>query len=246
MLKKVSLALVLLAVLPVVATAAVDETHLEHFDVYLDNEESLQRGAKYFVNYCSGCHSAQYVRYSRLAEDLGLTASQVEKNLIFTGQKIGDTMISAMPSKKAGKWFGKPPPDLSLVGRSRGADWLYSYLKTFYLDNTRPIGVNNLVYPDVAMPHVLGQLQGWQKPVYKKVGRDSEELVVDHLELVKPGILKPEEYDSMVSDLVNFLVYIGEPAQLIRARVGTWVMLFLIILLALTYLLKKEYWKDVH
>ncbi|HKH19609.1 MAG TPA: cytochrome c1 [Gammaproteobacteria bacterium] len=240
------MALVLLAVLPIVTTAAVDETHLLHFDVYLDNEESLQRGAKYFVNYCSGCHSAQYVRYSRLAEDLGLTASQVEKNLIFTGQKIGDTMISAMPSKKAGKWFGKAPPDLSLVGRSRGADWLYSYLKTFYLDNTRPIGVNNLVYPDVAMPHVLGQLQGWQKPVYKKVGRDSEELVVDHLELVKPGILKPEEYDSMVSDLVNFLVYIGEPAQLIRARVGTWVMLFLIILLALTYLLKKEYWKDVH
>ena len=246
MLKRLSLALVLLAVLPIVATAAVDETHLEHFDVYLDNEASLQRGAKYFVNYCSGCHSAQYVRYNRLAEDLGLTASQVEKNLIFTGQKIGDTMISAMPSKKAGKWFGKPPPDLSLVGRSRGADWLYSYLKTFYLDNTRPIGVNNLVYPDVAMPHVLGQLQGWQKPVYKKAGRNSEELVVDHLELVKPGILKPEEYDRMVSDLVNFLVYIGEPAQLIRARVGTWVMLFLIILLALSYLLKKEYWKDVH
>ena len=244
--RKFSLALAALAILPIVAVAAEEESHLEHMDVYLDNEASLQRGAKYFVNYCSGCHSAQYIRYNRLAQDLDLSINQVEKNLIFTDQKVGESMISAMPSKEAAKWFGTAPPDLSLVARSRGVDWLYNYLKTFYLDDTRLFGVNNLVYPDTAMPHVLGQLQGWQKPVYKKSESDSEEPVIDHLKLVKPGILKPEEYDRMVRDLVNFLAYIGEPTQLTRTRVGTWVMLYLIILLVLSYLLKKEYWKDVH
>lgn len=240
------MALTLLTALPVAAIAATDESHLEHIDIYPDNVASLQRGARDFVNYCSGCHSAQYVRYSRLAEDLNLSKSQVEKNLIFTGQKIGETMISAMPPADAEKWFGKAPPDLSLIARSRGVDWLYSYLKTFYLDETRPLGVNNLVYPDVAMPHVLGPLQGWQKPVYKKGGQASEAPVIDHLKLAKPGVMTPDEYDQFVRDLVNFLAYIGEPAQLTRARVGTWVMLFLITLLVLSYLLKKEYWKDVH
>jgi ubiquinol-cytochrome c reductase cytochrome c1 subunit len=236
-----------LTALPLSATAAGGGSeHLKPVDIYLDNQASLQRGAKYFVNYCQGCHSAKYLRYTRLAEDLDLSRRQVEQNLIFTGQKIGETMASAMQPRDGDKWFGNAPPDLTLVARSRGVDWLYSYLHGFYLDPTRPFGVNNIVYDNVSMPHVLGHLQGWQKPVYKQGGHGEEEQVIDHLELTKPGLMTPEEYDRMVRDLVTFLAYAGEPTQLARARVGTWVMVFLVVLLVLSYLLKKEFWRDVH
>ncbi len=238
-------ALALFAATPV-ATAIESGSHVEDFEIYLNNEASLQRGAKYFVNHCLSCHSARYMRYSRLAEDLGLTADQVEKNLIFTGQKIGETMTNAMRSEDAKRWFGNAPPDLTLVARSRGVDWLYSYLRSFYLDPARPFGVNNLVYPNVNMPHVLAQLQGGQRPVYEDDDRGGEEKVIDHLELVQPGLMTSEEYDRMVRDLVTFMAYMAEPARLARLRVGMWVMLFLIVLLVLSYLLKKEYWKDVH
>ncbi len=244
MCKNILCALAFLA-LPLIASAVEETAPLEHMDVYLDNVSSLKRGAKYFVNYCSGCHSLKYMRYSRLAEDLDLTIQQVEKNLIFTGRKIGDTMITAMRGSDAEKWFGNAPPDLSVEARAQGVDWLYTYLKTFYLDNTRPFGVNNLAYPDVAMPQVLGVLQGWQKPVYKKHSGD-EEPVIDHLKLAQPGLMNPEEYDRVVRDLVTFLAYVGEPTQFTRERVGLGVLLLLAVLLVLSYLLKKEYWKDVH
>lgn len=241
--KSLIVALALLAGWPLPSSAADEGGATEEIDVYLGNEAALQRGAKYFVNHCLGCHSARYVRYSRLAEDLDLTAEQVERNLIFTGQKIGDMMTNAMRPEDAQEWFGNPPPDLSLMARAEGADWLYSYLQNFYLDPTRPLGVNNLTSPNVAMPHVLGELQGWQKPVYKNSG---EGKIIDRLELVRPGLMTREEYDRMVRDLVTFLVYISEPAQTTRTQVGVWVILFLGVLLVLSYLLKKEYWKDVH
>jgi ubiquinol-cytochrome c reductase cytochrome c1 subunit len=239
-------ALALFVFLPVIAMAAGEEQDLDHADIDLTNQTALQRGAKYFVNYCMGCHSARFVRYSRLAEDLDLSPEQVEQNLIFTGQEIGETMTNAMQPKDAEKWFGSPPPDLSLVARSRGVDWLYTYLRSFYLDDTRPFGVNNLVFPNVNMPHVLWQLQGWQIPVYKEAGHGDEGKVIDHLKLIKPGLMTPDEYDRAVRDLIIFLAYIGEPARLTRLRVGTGVMLFLAVLLVLSYLLTKEYWKDVH
>jgi ubiquinol-cytochrome c reductase cytochrome c1 subunit len=244
MLEKSFIAFALLVAWPLVS-AAVEEGEMEEMDVYLSNEAALQRGAKYFVNYCSGCHSAQYMRYSRLAEDLNLSAKQVERNLIFTDQKIGDTMTNAMRPQDAARWFGNAPPDLSLIARAQGADWIYNYLKDFYLDPSRPLGVNNLTSPNVAMPHVLGDLQGWQRPVYKRGGA-GEAREIEHLKLSQPGLMTPEEYDHMVRDLVTFLVYISEPVQMTRTQVGVWVMLFLVVLLTLSYLLKKEYWKDVH
>jgi ubiquinol-cytochrome c reductase cytochrome c1 subunit len=242
--KKLGLALALLAALSVTAMA-VGEPHLDHVDIDLTNEAALQRGAKYFVNHCLSCHSARYVRYSQVAQDLGLSREQVEKNLILTGQEVGETMTNAMEVKDAEKWFGNAPPDLSLVGRSRGVDWLYTYLRSFYLDAARPFGVNNLIYPNVTMPHVLWQLQGWQMPVYEQGSRDAEGRVIDHLELVEPGLMTPKEYDRAVRNLVIFLAYIAEPTQLTRLRVGVGVLIFLAILLVLTYLLKREYWKDV-
>ncbi|MGH8504023.1 MAG: cytochrome c1 [Gammaproteobacteria bacterium] len=238
-------ALALLANLPVTAYAAGEGgMHVEPIEIDMGDESMLQRGAKYFVNYCQSCHSASYMRYSRLSEDLQVPPELVEKNLIFTDQAIGETMTSTMPARDAAKWFGKAPPDLTLIARSRGVDWLYSYLKTFYLDESRPLGVNNLTYPDVGMPHVLGPLQGWQKPVYERDGHGAQ--TISHLELAEPGVLSPAEYDRLVRDLVTFLAYVGEPALMSRAQVGTWVLLFLGVLLVLSYLLKREYWRDVH
>ena len=232
--------------LPIAAYAATEGGHTESIEIDLQNKSVLQRGAKYFVNYCQGCHAATYMRYSRLAEDLEIDPKLVEENLIFGEQAIGDTMNSAMTAQDGAAWFGNAPPDLTLVARSHGVDVLYSYLKNFYLDPSRPLGVNNLTVPGVAMPHVLGTLQGWQKPVYEKSADANGERVISHLEPAKPGLLTPAEYDQMVRELVTFLAYVAEPALMSRTQIGTWVILFLGMLLVLTYLLKKEYWKDVH
>jgi ubiquinol-cytochrome c reductase cytochrome c1 subunit len=195
-----------------------------------------------------GCHSAQYQRYNRMARDLGLTDEQVLDNLIFTGVKIGETMKNAMPKDTAKKWFGAAPPDLSVIARSRGADYLYTYLRTFYLDESRPYGANNAIFPSVGMPHVLWELQGWQKAVYKTVkdasGNPME--VIDGFELVQEGSMPPREFDKAMADLVSFMVYIAEPIQQERKRIGVWVLLFLVLAFAVFYPLKKEYWKDVH
>jgi len=237
----------LLAVLPGLTLAAGGGVHLDKADIDLHNKQSLQRGAKLFVNYCLSCHSAQFQRYNRMARDIGLTDDQVIENLMFASDKVGSTMTVAMSRADGKTWFGAAPPDLSLVARSRGVDWLYTYLRTFYVDETRPFGVNNLVFPSVGMPHVLWELQGVQKPVYKTVEHDGESKeVLDHLELVEPGKMTPVEYDQAVRDLVGFLSYVGEPVQLERKALGVKVILFLLVLLVVAYLLKKEYWKDVH
>ena len=231
------------------AFALADEgQELLKADVNLNNTASLQRGAKYFVNYCMGCHSAQYVRYNRVGEDLGLTDAQLESYLMPTGAKPSDTMMSAMPAADSEKWFGRTPPDLSLEARSRGADWIYTYLKSFYIDASSATGANNLVLPNAAMPNVLWELQGLQKPVYKTVKSEDggSYQVVDHFEQVTQGKLTPEQYDQVAMDLTNFLSYIAEPVQLERRDLGLKVIGFLILFFLLAFMLKREIWKKVH
>jgi len=226
--------------------AAGGGVHLDHAPVDVTNKASLQRGAKYFVNYCLGCHSIKYSRYSRVGEDLSLTDIQVEDNLIFTESKVRDQIKTSMKPEESGKWFGSAPPDLSLIARAKGADYVYTYLRTFYVDESRPLGVNNLVLENASMPHVLWELQGWQKAVYKEGTQDSGKPVIEHLELAKPGQMTPEEYDRAMLDLVNFLTYVSEPAQLQRKQIGVWVLIFLVLLFVVALLLKKDYWRDVH
>lgn len=221
--------------------AGEEAGHLQHAGVNTRDVAAVQRGAKWFVNYCLSCHSARYMRYNRLAEDLGLTEEQVMNNLVFSDARIGETMDIAMQPEQAENWLGKVPPDLSLVARSRGADWLYSYLLTFYQDESG--GWNNLMLPNASMPHVLWQLQGIQKPVFARHG-DVD--VVDHLVLAAPGLQTPEEYQETARDLATFLDYLSEPAKLKRKGIGIWVMLFLAAFALLTYALKAEYWRDVH
>lgn len=238
---------VLLMFLSGAVLAASEGVHLDKADIDLHNQDSLQRGARLFVNYCLSCHSAQHMRYNRMGRDIGLTDEQVIENLMFASDKVGSQMNIAMKRADAKAWFGAPPPDLTLVARVRGADWLYTYLRTFYVDDTRPFGVNNLVFPSVGMPHVLWELQGVQKPVYKTVEHEGEKKeVLDHLEFVEQGKLTPVEYDKAMRDLVNFLVYMAEPAKLERYALGVKVILFLLVFLVVAYLLKKEYWKDIH
>jgi ubiquinol-cytochrome c reductase cytochrome c1 subunit len=211
------------------------------------NTESLQRGARDFMNYCSGCHSLKYLRYNRLGEDLKVPESELAANLMFTSDKSFDTINSAMP-KDSEAWFGKQPPDLSLIARARGTDYLYSYMKGFYVDKTRPWGVNNLYLPSAAMPDVLAQLHGLQKPVFKNVPDEhgSARMVLVGVDSMTPGAMKPEEYDQFVRDIVNFLDYAGEPVKGKRQSMGVFVTLFLLVFFVFAYLLKKEYWKDVH
>jgi ubiquinol-cytochrome c reductase cytochrome c1 subunit len=226
--------ILLLALLPCLAMANV-EVAFDKAPVDASNHESLQRGARTFVNYCLNCHSANYMRYNRLLE-IGLTEKQIKENLLLAGEKVGDQMRVAMNKNDAKKWFGAAPPDLSVEVRARGADWVYSYMRSFYRDDTRPTGWNNTVYDKVAMPHVLYELQGEQTLNHE----------THHLELTKPGRLSPAEYDTLVGDLTNFMAYMAEPAKQQRNHLGWFVLLFLGVLLVLTYKLKKAYWKDVH
>jgi ubiquinol-cytochrome c reductase cytochrome c1 subunit len=237
-----------IALLPAWAMAAGPSIPLDKANINLSNQESLQRGAKLFMNYCLSCHSAHFQRYNRMGRDLGLTDEQVAENLIFTGAQVGEQMKVAMTRQDATEWFGAPPPDLTLVARSRGVNWLYTYMRTFYIDEDRPFGVNNEVFPSVGMPHVLWELEGMKKAVTETTvdKGGNPHTVIKGYEMVKPGSLTPAEYDRAVRDLVAFMAYIGEPAQLERKRLGVWVLLFLSILLVVTYLLKKEYWKDIH
>ncbi|GAB4289526.1 MAG: cytochrome c1 [Thiohalomonadaceae bacterium] len=233
-----------MAALPAFALAAGAGVHLDKAPVNLRDQASLQRGARMFVNYCLSCHSAQFMRFNRMGADLGISEEQLKANMMFGTDKVGDTMTIAMAAKDAKGWFGNPPPDLSVIARARGADWLYTYMRTFYIDEKKPMGVNNLVFPDVGMPHVLWELQGMQKPVYH-TGEDGH-ATISGFEMVKPGTMTPAEYDAAVGDLVNFLVYMGEPVQLKRQELGVKVLTFLAFFFVLAYLLKKEYWKDVH
>jgi ubiquinol-cytochrome c reductase cytochrome c1 subunit len=241
MMKKFITLLFLLLPVSVFASTSV---HLQDADIDLSDNASLQRGAKTFVTYCLGCHSAKHIRYKRIAIDLDITDETVLKEIAPVGAAIYDQMHSAMNGHDANKWFGTTPPDLSLIARSRGADWLYSYLKGFYVDKSKPLGVNNTVFEDVGMPNMLWQLQGLQTPVYKT--GEGKEKIVEKLVIEEEGTLSPEEFDQTVNDLVNFLVYVGEPVQLERERIGKYVLFFLLMFLSIAYLLKKEYWKDVH
>lgn len=212
----------------------------------LGDRASLQRGAQLYMNYCSSCHALKYLRYSRMAADLGLTEEEVMNNLNFTGSAIGDPVPVAMPTAEAEKWFGKMPPDLSLISRVRGPDWVYTYLKSFYLDSSRPLGWNNTVFPNASMPNPLWQMQGLQHAVHGKPEAPGLDPPVLALELRAPGNVDPGQYDQAVRDITNFLAYAGEPAALKRQQLGVWVVLFLAFLTFLLYLLKKDYWKDVH
>lgn len=240
-----------LMIAPTAVMANEEGVELEHADIDIHNQTSLQRGAKYFVNYCMGCHSVKFSRYNRVAKDLGLTDEQVTKNLIFTrtdGEptKVGELMKNGISQKDSAEWFGAPPPDLSLTGRSRGADWIYSYLKAFYVDPKRPMGVNNTVFPNVGMPHVLWELQGWQEKECTKEGEGEHAAEHCELKLTQPGSMTPAEYDQTVRDITNFLAYVGEPSKLSRPSYGVFVILFLGLFAIVAYFLKKEYWKDVH
>ena len=217
-------------------------------NIAVNNLASIQRGAKYFVNYCLSCHSAKYSRYQHIADDLGIPTKEVEKYLIFTNNKIGDLMTIAMTDEESTSWFGAAPPDLTLLARSRSPDWLYTYLRSFYLDDTRPLGVNNALYQNVAMPHVLWELQGWQKPIYKKIkskdGNEHERIV--GFEQVSKGTMSSKEYDLMLHDLVGFMEYLSEPSAHQRKAIRNWVLFFLLLFFAVAYALKHEYWKDIH
>lgn len=206
------------------------------------NTASLQRGAKYFVNYCLGCHSAKYVRYNRLGQDLQLSDQQLIENLMFTGERPFDTMANAMKPEDSVRWFGITPPDLSLIARSRGTDYIYTFLRSFYADPSSPTGVDNIVLPGTAMPHVLWQLQGTQGAVFEE---HEGVAAFEHFETLAPGELGVAEFDNVVRDIVNFLDYIGEPIKRQRQQLGIRVIGFLLVFLLIAYMLKKEIWKDV-
>jgi ubiquinol-cytochrome c reductase cytochrome c1 subunit len=244
--RRIRVLLFFLCLVPLTAFASGSKVTLDQAPIRPTDSLSLQRGAQIFVNYCLTCHSADFMRYNRL-RDLGLSEKQISDNLIFTGQKTGDLMTIAMKKKEAKQWFGVIPPDLSVIARSRGADWLYTYLRQFYRDESTATGWNNLVFDKVAMPHVLYQLQGEQLLKVETIddghGGKHE---VKKLELSKPGSLTKTEYDIYVADLVNYLVYLGEPAAAYRVQLGIFVMLFLFGMLGLTYALKHDFWKEVH
>ncbi len=232
------------------AMAAGGGVALETPRIDTGNQKSLQRGARTFVNYCMGCHTADYQRYSRLAKDLGLSEEDVSNNLIFTTDragertKVGSLMESTMSTEYGRQAFGVVPPNLALTARSRGEDWIYTYMKSFYLDPERGgIGVNNTVYPGAAMPHVLWEQQGWQTPRYKDDGNGVA--VFDGFDVVTEGTMSEREYDAMITDLTAFMSYMADPIKQTRHRIGMFVMLFLFVLTIIAYFLKKEYWKDV-
>jgi len=239
--KKITIVIFILCMTPFSLFAAESGMILDRAPVDTSDNASLQRGAESFVNYCLTCHGASYMRYNR-HRDIGFSNEQILDKLVHTGQKVGDLMQSAMRKKEGEEWFGVVPPDLSVIARSRGADWLYTYLRAFYRDDSTATGWNNLVFDRAAMPHVLYQLQGEQKLVMKTSDKgEQKSLLID-----KAGKLSAAEYDKFVGDLVNYLVYLGEPHANARKDIGFMVMIFLLGMLVLSYALKKEYWKDIH
>ena len=229
-----------------VALANTEEVRLDTAPINLRDLPSLQRGAKIFVNNCLNCHNAEYMRYSHLTQ-IGLSEEQIKKNLMFATDKIADSMVTALDAKDAKEWFGKVPPDLTLVARVRGSDWVYTYLRSYYRDDTSATGWNNGVFKNVGMPHVLHELQGTQvlRQVGEKRGHDGHLVPVMKLAIDKPGTMTPPEYDAYVTDLVNFLTYMAEPARVQRTQWGVIVLFFFVFAFFITLWLKNEYWKDV-
>lgn len=230
---------------------------LQKAHVDLSDSAALQRGARLYMNYCSGCHSLKYLRYSQLAKGLKLMTYDgnidkplLQNNLVFTKAAVGDPVKISMPAVDAREWFGKVPPDLSLVARVRGTDWLYTYLKSFYQDNSKPFGANNWLFPDVAMPNVLEPLQGVQVPQFETKrfefeGEVQEEKVISHLMPVHEGEMTEHQFDSAVNDIVGFLAYVGEPVKQTRQWLGIWVIAFVGVLAGLLYALKKSFWSEI-
>ncbi|MFY8273709.1 cytochrome c1 [Pseudoalteromonas sp. SSDWG2] len=237
----------LFALLPTLSMAAGPSMPLQDANIDLTDQASLQRGAKLFMNYCLGCHQMQYQRYERTFRDIGIPTEIGEETLIFDGSKVGSHITNAMDEDDAAKWFGAAPPDLTLIARVKSPDYIYTYLKSFYKDESRPFGVNNIVFPSVGMPHVLQELQGLPTPVYEEVeenGKTVKKVVA--VETDGTGEMSDVEYDQAARDITNFLEYVGEPSRLESESLGIKVLGFLFILFILAFLLKKEYWRDVH
>lgn len=229
------------------AVAASSSIEMADADIDPSNQASLQRGARLYSNYCLGCHGLKFQRYNRMAKDLGMDKDLVAENLMFTTNKVAETMDIAMPEREAQKWFGQTPPDLSLIAREKGIDYIYTYLTTFYVDESKETGVNNVAFPNASMPWVMWKLEGWKKPIYKDVedhGKTVHKLV--GYEHITEGELTPEEFDTAMLDLTNFLHYVGEPIKQERVSIGLKVMAYLLLLFILSIFLKREFWKDVH
>jgi len=245
MLKRMIIALSLM-VMPGLVLASEGHIKLDPVNIDLGDQASLQRGAKLFVNYCLSCHSASYMRYNRMGADLGISDKEIEKYMGFITDKegkfkVGALMTANLSVDEAKAAFNTVPPDLSLTARSRGPEWIYTYLRSFYQDEKAVSGWNNVVFPSVSMPHVLAGLQGTQRAVMSEDGK-----AIEKLEMAKAGSMDKKDYDKAVRDLTNFMVYLAEPAKLVRYQIGVYVILFLLILAIPAYLLNKEYWKDVH
>lgn len=245
----ISLCLVLGVALP--AFANTNSMPLDKVPNKLNDLSALQNGAKIFVNYCLNCHAAAYMRFNRL-KDIGLSDKQIKDNLLFTTDKVGDTMKISMDAKQGKDWFGGNPPDLTVIARSRsgqggtGADYLYTYLRTYYRDDSKATGWNNLAFPNVGMPHVLWELQGQRRPIYEEVEQHGHATqVLKGWQQTTPGKLTAVEYDEAVADLVNYMQWMSEPAQNTRVRIGVWVMLFLLIFMVIAWRLNATYWKDI-
>ena len=234
------------------ALAADEGVDLEEANIDAGDIPSLQRGARNFMNYCSGCHSAQYVRFNTIGKHLELSEEQLVDNLMFNAEKSFETMLAAMPAADAERWFGTAPPDMSLIARANGADYVYNYLKGFYIDADSPTGVDNIVMPGASMPHVLWELQGYQRAVFSehtetgKNGSTTTTYQFEHFEQVTAGQMDAGEYDDFVRDTVNFLAYIAEPVRADRRNIGKWVIMYLFVFLIIAIMLKKQIWKDVH
>ena len=249
--KKIMLVLTLALGFATAAQAAGGGIAWDKAPAKTNDMAALQNGAKLFVNYCLNCHSAAFMRFNRLT-DIGLTEAQIKANLLVTNAKLGDTMKAAIDPQQAKAWFGVNPPDLTVIARSRagaggtGADYLYTYMRTFYKDPEKPTGWNNLAFPNIAMPHVLWELQGERRPLYDEVKEHGQTAqVFKGWEQVKPGTMTPLQYDEAMGDLVNYLQWMGEPVQNTRVRIGVWVLLFLGVLTFLTWRLNAAYWKDI-
>jgi len=229
------------------SAAGGSDIHMEKAEIEPDNVNSLQRGARNFMNYCSGCHSAQYVRYNTIGAALELSDEQLVDNLMFNAEKTFETIRSSMPTADAERWYGVAPPDLSLMARAKGADYIYNFLKGFYLDPDSPTGVDNLVLAGTSMPHVLWELQGYQEAIFSEHTDDMGTTTL-HFENFQPttsGSMDAEEYDEFVRDTVNFLAYVAEPVRAERRKLGTWVIIYLLVFLIIARMLKKQIWKDV-
>jgi len=238
--KLLQLCLFLLIPITAFSSASIE---LDEADIDLSDRKSLENGAHLYVQYCLGCHSVKYIRYLNLADDFNIDQDEILEQVAPDGAGIYDKMLTAMNDHDAKKWFGTRPPDLSLIARSRGADWIYTYLKSFYLDPSRPLGVNNAVFPDVGMPNPLWQLQGEQIATFEE---EHGQQVISELEITELGTMTADEFDKSINDIVNFLVYAAEPAQEERVTMGKYVLFFIFMFGVIAYLLKKEYWKDIH